>query len=127
MGAAGREGELMVTPLVEADLREAKGGLGTSTWTDGLSPRTRRLKETVLHEAATFTERAIWLAESFRQTEPEPSRPIRVAKAVAHLLANMPVAIRDGEILAGWHPNTHEDEASAPVIMAALMIFGMFR
>jgi len=87
--------------------------------TKGLSARSRRLREVVLKEAAPFGEQALWFAESFRQTEGEPFREIRVAKAVAHLLGNMPVRIRQGEILVGWHPNTPRDRATEGAVREA--------
>ncbi len=74
-----------------------------------LSERSRRLRETVLDEGWNYVERDILIAESFRATEGEPFMQIRAAKAVAHLLAEMPIAIRDGEVLAGWHPNTRPE------------------
>jgi len=84
-----------------------------------LSERSRRLRETVLAEGAYYTERSLLVAESFRETEHEPLRQVRVAKAIAHLLANMPIAIRPGEVLAGWHPNSHPDEATRQAIAEA--------
>ena len=77
--------------------------LGT---TGALSAASQRLKETVLAEATYFHERNILMAESFRETEGEPCRQVRVAKATAHVFGNMPVRIREGEVLAGWHPST---------------------
>jgi formate C-acetyltransferase len=71
-----------------------------------LSDASQRLKETVLAEATLFFQRNILAAESFRQTEREPCRQIRVAHGVAHVFANMPIRIREGEVLAGWHPST---------------------
>lgn len=70
---------------------------------------TENLKATVQKEAATFEERNLWVAESFRQTEGEPYRELRMARATRHIFQHMPIRIREGEILAGWHPNTHPD------------------
>jgi formate C-acetyltransferase len=75
-----------------------------------LAEATRQLRETVLKEARPYHERVVLAAESFRQTEDEPFRVLRVAKATAHILENMPVHIRPGELLVGWHPSTHPDE-----------------
>jgi formate C-acetyltransferase len=71
-----------------------------------------------------FAEQPLWLAESFRQTEGEPHREIRVAKAVAHLFAGMPVRIREGEVLVGWHPNSRPDGESAKAIEEANQYLG---
>jgi len=68
---------------------------------EGLSEWSRALREDVLADGNSFDERAIIMAESFRATEGEPKRQIRVAKAVAHLFEQMPVRIREGgEVLA---------------------------
>jgi len=75
-----------------------------------LSEASRRLRETVLKEATAFHDQPVYFAESFRQTEHEPFRVIRVAKAVAHVLDRMPIKIRKGEVLVGWHPNCRPDE-----------------
>lgn len=45
-------------------------------------------------------ERALLYTESYRQTEGEPTI-IRRAKAVAHILTNVEISIRDGELLVG--------------------------
>ena len=84
-----------------------------------LSEWSGALREDVLADAASFEERAIFMAESFRETEGEPRRQVRVAKAVARLFADMPVRIREGERLVGWHPNTHADETLAAEIAEA--------
>ncbi|MFQ6096632.1 MAG: pyruvate formate lyase family protein [Armatimonadota bacterium] len=71
---------------------------------------TESLRRAILAEAAAFDERSVWAAESFRETEGEPYRILRVARATAHILGHMPVLIRRGELLVGWHPNTRADE-----------------
>jgi formate C-acetyltransferase len=76
---------------------------------------TRDLRETVLGEACFYHERPILIAESFRRTEAQP-RILRTACATAHLFANMPVRIRPGEILLGWHPSSHPDEVTQRAI-----------
>ncbi len=93
-----------------AEVREAPAAL---------SERSRRVRRIVLNAAAPFTERSLCLAESFRQTEAEPFREIRVARAVAHLLGSMPIRIRRGEVLVGWHPSSHPDEGAAEAIREA--------
>jgi len=71
-----------------------------------LSPASEALRETVRTEASEFRERHLWAAESFRETEHEQFRPIRVALATERIFQKMPIAIRPGEIVVGWHPNT---------------------
>ena len=44
--------------------------------------------------------RAILITESYRQTESEPM-VIRRAKAFAHILENIPIVIRDLELIVG--------------------------
>ncbi len=44
--------------------------------------------------------RAVLLTESFRQTEHEPM-VMRKAKSFAHILENIPIIIRDGELIVG--------------------------
>ena len=51
------------------------------------------LKTSVREECASFDERTLLAAESFRQTEGEPFRVLRVAHANSHILANMPVLV----------------------------------
>ncbi|MBI4550626.1 MAG: hypothetical protein HY710_00015, partial [Candidatus Latescibacteria bacterium] len=80
---------------------------------------TRQLRETVLREARPFHERTVLAAESFRQTEAEPFRILRAARATTHILEKMPVRIRPGELLVGWHPSTHPDEAMQRAIQEA--------
>lgn len=91
---------------------------------EGLSAWSRALREDVLADGNTYDERAIIMAESFRETEGEPKRQIRVAKAVTHLFEQMPVRIREGERLVGWHPNTHAKEALAAQIAEANAYLG---
>ncbi len=77
---------------------------------------TRELRETVLREARAFRGRALLAAEGFRQNEGEPFRVLRVARTTAHILEQMPIRIRPGEVLVGWHPSTEADaEASAAI------------
>ncbi len=90
----------------------------------GLSAWSRALREDVLADGNSFDERCVIMAESFRETEGEPHRQVRVARAVAHLFAEMPVRIREGERLVGWHPNTHPDEALAAEIAEAREYLG---
>lgn len=80
---------------------------------------TAELKETVLQEARGYHERSVLAAQSFRLTEGEPFRGIRVAKATEHIFANMPIRIRRGELLLGWHPSTHASETTQKAIQEA--------
>ncbi|MBC8230584.1 hypothetical protein H8E77_13635 [bacterium] len=84
-----------------------------------LRPWCEELKASVRREAATFEERTILAAEAFRQTEGEPFRILRTAHATSHILGNMPIQIREGEILAGWHPNTHPDDEMKQALQEA--------
>ena len=96
------------------------------------------LKASVLQEAARFEERTLLAAEAFRATEAspfrvlktesansygwgggEPFRVLRVAHANAHILRNMPIRIREGELLVGWHPNTQPDPEMGQAVQAA--------
>ncbi len=98
----------------------AKTDLGTLTGgPTELSSWSQALRETVLAEATAFVERPLLLAESFRATEGEPWREIRCAKAEAHLLDHLPIRIREGERLVGWHPNSHLDEAGRQAVADA--------
>ncbi|MBI2190380.1 MAG: hypothetical protein HYU36_00155 [Planctomycetes bacterium] len=84
-----------------------------------LKKLTRELRQTVCAEARPFHERTVLAAESFRRTEREPFRILRVAQATAHILANMPVRIRPGEMLVGWHPSTELDEPRQKAVKEA--------
>ncbi len=78
-----------------------------------------QLRESVRKEATSFEERTILAAEAFRQSEGEPFRILRVARATSHIFANMPIRIREGEILVGWHPNTRQDERTKEALRNA--------
>jgi formate C-acetyltransferase len=73
---------------------------------------TEALKETALREARPFHERNLYAAQAFRQTEGEPFRAMRVAQATSRIFDQMPIRIRRGELLVGWHPNSVPDEAT---------------
>ena len=45
-------------------------------------------------------DRAVLLTESYRKTEGEPT-VMRRAKAFAHILANIPITIREEELVVG--------------------------
>ncbi len=84
-----------------------------------LEQGSRRLREDVVANAQAFLERHILAAQSFHETEGEPVRSIRVARASEHIFANMPIKIRLGERLVGWHPSTHPDEKMQKEIQEA--------
>lgn len=81
-----------------------------------LATAIRELRADVLRDAAPYTGRLLLAAEAFRQSEGEIYRGMRTARATRHILEHMPVQIRRGEILLGWHPNSHPDEATAQAI-----------
>jgi len=71
-------------------------------------PRIERLRQRLLeapHEICI--ERARHLTESYRNSEDEP-QPIRFAKALSHVLANISVAIRDDELIVGCRTSKHK-------------------
>lgn len=67
-------------------------------------PKTKRIPMLVEHLYAKMPEiesaRAILLTESYKQTEGEPI-VMRRAKAFAHILDNIPIIIREGELIVG--------------------------
>ena len=67
-------------------------------------PKSDRIPKLVENLYAKMTEiesaRAILITESYRQTENEPM-VIRRAKAFAHILENIPIVIRDLELIVG--------------------------
>lgn len=67
-------------------------------------PKTERITKLVEHLYAKMPEiesaRAILLTESYRETENEPT-VLRRAKAFAHILEQIPIIIRQGELIVG--------------------------
>ena len=67
-------------------------------------PKSERIPKMVEHLYAKLPEiesaRAILLTESYKATEGEPIM-MRRAKAFAHILDNIPIIIRDGELVVG--------------------------
>ncbi len=90
-----------------------------------LEEGSRRLREDVVANSEAFLERHILAAQSFRETEGEPVRSVRVARATEHIFTNMPIKIRPGERLIGWHPNTHPDEKIQKEIQEAEQYLAM--
>jgi pyruvate-formate lyase len=77
------------------------------------------LRESVRRDGANFAERDLLAAEAFRETEGETYRVLRVSRATSRIFARMPVLIREGEMLVGWHPSTHPDGDMGAAIKAA--------
>ncbi len=69
--------------------------------TNGFTPRVQRLKQMVLDARSQIcADRAELVTESYKLTEGEhPCK--RRAKAMANVLAKMPIAIREGELIVG--------------------------
>ncbi len=69
--------------------------------TDGFTPRVQALRRMVLDPASRVaSDRAWYVLESYRQTTGE--HPVRRrARAMANVLEKMPIAIREGELIAG--------------------------
>jgi formate C-acetyltransferase len=87
---------------------------------DELAEATRELRAEVVRDAASFSERLLLVAESFRESAGEVYRGMRTARATRRVFEKMPVKIRRGEILVGWHPNSHPDEAANKAIDEAV-------
>ncbi|MBI3920115.1 MAG: hypothetical protein HY318_01760 [Armatimonadetes bacterium] len=85
---------------------------------------TQHLRDTVRQEATVYTERQLLWAESFRQTEREPFRCLRVARATRHLFEHIPVGIRHGELIVGWHPNCAPDPGTQAAVDQACAYLG---
>lgn len=65
------------------------------------SQRIEKLKEDLFAKIPVIeAERAVLLTESYKQTEDEPII-IRRAKAFVHILENIPITIRDNELIVG--------------------------
>lgn len=78
--------------------------MGLYTYDSTDIPKTDRIPKLVEHLYAKLPEiesaRAVLLTESYRQTENEPMI-IRRAKAFQHILENIPIIIRDLELIVG--------------------------
>lgn len=90
-----------------------------ATMDHGIAAATQELREEVRRDAAPFSERLLLVAEAFRESEGEIYRGLRTAKATRRVFEKMPVKIRRGEILVGWHPNSHPDDATKKAIQDA--------
>ena len=78
--------------------------MGLYTYNSTDIPKTDRIPKLVEHLYAKLPEiesaRAVLITESYRQTEIEPM-VIRRAKAFQHILENIPIIIRDLELIVG--------------------------
>ena len=78
--------------------------MGKYAYTIEEAPKSERITKLVEHLYAKMPEieaaRAVLLTESYKQTENEPM-VIRRAKAFQHILKNIPIIIRDGELIVG--------------------------
>lgn len=78
--------------------------MGLYTYDSTDIPKTERIPKLVEHLYAKMPEiesaRAVLITESYRQTEQEPM-VIRRAKAFQHILENIPIIIRDLELIVG--------------------------
>lgn len=78
--------------------------MGLYTYNSESIPKTGRIDRLVAHLFEKMPEiesaRAVLLTESYRQTESEPII-IRRAKAFEHILKNIPIIIRDEELIVG--------------------------
>lgn len=78
--------------------------MGLYTYNSESIPKTDRIGRLVDHLFAKMPEiesaRAVLITESYRQTENEPMI-IRRAKAFEHILKNIPIIIRDEELIVG--------------------------
>ena len=78
--------------------------MGLYTYHSESIPKTERISRLVENLFAKMPEiesaRAVLLTESYRATENEPMI-IRRAKAFEHILKNIPIVIRDEELIVG--------------------------
>lgn len=78
--------------------------MGLYTYNSDSIPKSPRIDRLIEHLYAKMPEiesaRAILLTESYQMTENEPII-MRRAKAFAHILANLPIIIRDEELIVG--------------------------
>ncbi len=78
--------------------------MGLYTYEDRKSPKTARISRLVDHLFEKMPEiepaRAVLITESYKETENEPMI-IRRAKAFEHILENIPIVIREDELIVG--------------------------
>ena len=93
-----------VVSLVEVGFDEDRWGVGVSGVVADPSPfaRINRLRDWYL-DGSPWTvdaERAVLVTEAYQLNEHDP-QPIKVAKALAHVLRNVTLGIVDGQLLVG--------------------------
>jgi hypothetical protein len=93
-----------VTSLANVGFDEDRWGVGVSGVVAAPSPfaRINKLRDWYL-DGSPWTvdaERAVLVTEAYRCSEHEP-QPIKVAKALAHVLRNVTLGIVDGQLLVG--------------------------
>jgi pyruvate formate-lyase/glycerol dehydratase family glycyl radical enzyme len=93
-----------VKSLGQIGYEEDNWGVGVSGVVDDPSPfpRINRLRDWYLDECpyTIDAERAVLLTEAYRKFENEP-QPIKVARALAHVMGNVTLHIVDGQLLIG--------------------------
>ena len=93
---------------------------------EGLTPRVKRLKQQYLDAHSTVaSDRAWFMLESYRETEGEHPA-VRRAKALRKVFANMPIAIREDELLVGA-PTPHVRGAHPNVELAPVHLEWLLR
>ena len=70
-----------------------------------MTPRITRMLDRASQRQGLFWKRRRWVAGSFAETEGQPV-PVRKARALARILANMPVEIAVNELIVGHHPES---------------------
>ncbi|MGI6072552.1 MAG: glycyl radical protein [Lachnospiraceae bacterium] len=65
------------------------------------SERIKKLRDKMVVLPAVCVERALYMTESYEETEHLPA-VLRRAHALDHILSNMTVKIDDGELIVGW-------------------------
>jgi pyruvate formate-lyase/glycerol dehydratase family glycyl radical enzyme len=92
---------------------------------DGFTPRVERLKQSYLDARTTVaSDRAWFMMESYKKTEGDPPA-IRRARALRNVLENMPIAIREDELLVGaptpFVRGAHPNVELAPLNLESLL------
>ena len=67
-----------------------------------LTARAQALRNRMVEQPAVCTERAVYLTESWQNTEGVPA-PLRRARALRNVLEHMTIRIEPGELLVGNH------------------------
>ena len=86
-----------------------------------LNTRTERLRSMVLDMPAICTDRAVYMTDSYKETEGKPDI-IRRAESLKKILCNMRVHIEEGELLAGWETGKFRACALVPEVDAQWLL-----